>query len=109
MANWTHKINLAGIFNNDAFDIEGKGKAIASLLEKKFPKLLDFESEQYDSQLDDIVEGFKNITGYDDTTPIEEFDNWMEEFYNWGDSEVPPFGQWPQNKMCWIETQNGRN
>ena len=104
MANFKYQLDLAPIWNNDDLSIESKGKAIASLIQKKFSKMLDYDGDSYDDQLDDIVQAFENITGYDDTSPVEEFDTWMDELYNWGDNEIQPYDQWPRNKMCWIIT-----
>jgi len=54
--------------------------------------------------LEDIIDRFDNITGFDDVSPEEEFDDVMEQLYNWADQEVEPFGMWPKNKMCWVKT-----
>lgn len=105
MANWKYKLNISKIWNNESISIEDKGKMIASKIRQVFPNdWFDFDSESYDQDLDEIVEAFENITGYDDVPAVEEFDDWMEQLYEWADQEVAPFGKWPRNAMCWVET-----
>lgn len=105
MANWKYKLDISNIWHNEELPIEEKGKEIAKKIRATFPaEWLDFESESYDEELEGIVEAFENITGYDGAEPVEEFDDWMETLYDWADQEVAPFGQWPRNAMCWIET-----
>jgi hypothetical protein len=105
MSNWRFKLKISHIWNDEAMPIEEKGKAIARVMRQTFPSYrLDENHNRYDYYLDTIINGFENITGYDDVSPVEEFDKWMGELYNWADQEVFPSSKWPQNKMCWVET-----
>ena len=102
--NWKNTVNLKHIWSNDTLSAEDKGKAIAKLLKIQFSKSLNLDDmDNYDGDLDGIIEGFNCITGYDGTTPIEELDDVMEAFYDWGDQEVPPFDDAERNKQCWIK------
>lgn len=104
MANWKYKLDISDVWTNDE-PIEVKGKQIADKILATFPNdWFDFESDDYDEELDDIVDRFENITGYDDVRPVDEFDDVMAQLYDWADSEVPPFGEWPRNAMCWVST-----
>ena len=105
MANWKYKLNIKNIWQNEDMEIEDKGKAIAAKIKQTFPaSWFDWESDKHDEELEQITEAFENITGYDDVSPVNEFDDWMSSLYDYGDAEVAPFGQWPPNKMAWIAT-----
>lgn len=109
MANWQHKIFLGSFFHRDDISIEKKGLLLAKALKKAFPETwLDYSHDDYDDTLDEIIERFENVTGWDDVSPTEEFDSILSELYDFGDLEVAPFGQWPRNKMLWVDTY-GRN
>lgn len=103
MTNWKYVVELNGFWDNDDIPIEKKGKLVAEAIKRAFPlDWFDWTSENYNNDLDDITEAFENITGFDDVSPVEEFDNWMEELYNFGDTEVAPFRRC---KMAWIKTK----
>lgn len=105
MANWQYRVNIKSIWETDNMTIEDKGKVVAQIIRRTFPiSWLDWKSDNYDQELEQIAEAFENITGYDDVSPIEEFDDWLRALYDYGDTEVVPFGQWPPNKMAWIAT-----
>lgn len=105
MANWKYKLRISHIWNNEDMPIDEKGKAIAKVMRQVFKSSwLDELDPDFDEELDMIVHGFEDITGYDGTSPVEEFDDYMESLYDWADQEVAPFGKWPRNKMCWVET-----
>ncbi|MCP4394878.1 MAG: hypothetical protein GY804_11530 [Alphaproteobacteria bacterium] len=109
MAQWKYKVNIKNIWNNDTLSLAEKGVKIAKVIKRTFPdEWLDFYHENYNEELESIVEGFKNITGYDNTPPVEEFDDYMHRLYDFGDMNVAPFGMVrPKNtryKMAWIKT-----
>lgn len=105
MSNWKHTLEIKSIWNSDQ-SIDQKGKSIATKIRKMIPNsYLDWDSEDYNEDIETIIDNFENITGCDDMSPTEEFDETMEMLYDWGDQEVEPYNQWPRNKMCWIRTQ----
>lgn len=105
MANWKHKIFLGSFFHNDEIPVDQKGRLVADALKKAFSETwLDYSHDDYDDILYEIIERFENVTGWDDVSPTEEFDIILDELYNYGDLEVAPFGQWPRNKMLWVDT-----
>jgi len=53
--------------------------------------------------LEDIIDRFDNITGFDDVSPEEEFDDVMEQLYNWADQEVEPFGKRLNHSGCGLK------
>lgn len=102
MANWKYTLDLRNSWDKPVDEL---GKIISRELINMVPQSwLDYDSEDFDSDLDEIVEFFNNITGYDDVTPEEEFDEAMWLLYEWADQEISPFHQWPSNKMMWIRT-----
>lgn len=54
-----------------------------------------------DEELQDIMTDFEFIT---DDSMFDDFDDVLEQLYDWADQEIPPFGTWPRHKMCWIAT-----
>lgn len=103
MANWKHTLKVAHIIHDVVLSPRMKGERVAALLREEFSSLLSHESREWDAALDEIVTAFEFITGYDGATPEEELDEVMTSLYGWADSEVEPFGEWPPNKMLWIE------
>ena len=93
---WKYTLNFRLFWNNDEMMIEEKGKRVCKEIYRVFPQS-NLDSEMYGKdhphisfsdilELEDMAEGFNNITGYGDVSPIEEFDNWLESLYNWADS-----------------------
>jgi len=82
---WKHTLDFSGFYKDDSIDIVEKGKKISVLIRRKFSSILDYESEDFDQELEDIVDVFESISGYDDVEPVEEFDDCMESLYNWAD------------------------
>lgn len=102
MANWKYRLDIRNIWNDEEMPIDEKGKAIADKILQTFPnEWFDWKSDDYDCDLEDLVERFRNITGYDEVSPVEEFDNCMDELYDFGDAQVAPW-KWPSNRMAWI-------
>ena len=95
MSGWRYTLRIKHIWENDEMSVEEKGRAIAAVIRQTFPdEWFDFDSADYDEDIDMIADGFDSITGYDDTSPVEEFDEFMYELYEWAD----------RGKMCWVQT-----
>ena len=104
MAYWKYQLDIIKIWNDKEIPIDEKGKAIAAKIKQTFPnEWFDWESVDWNEDLEDLVKRFENITGYDEVSPIEEFDNCMDELYDFGDQQVAPW-KWPSSKMAWIAT-----
>ena len=99
MANWMKTMRVADIFNSDN-SVAEKGKQMAKRIRVTFKNELDFEHDDYEMSLEEIVERFENITGYDDVSPVEEFDQVMEEFYDFCDESVIVRSVY--GKRCWV-------
>ncbi len=106
MANWKYTVDLRSIWNDEQMAISDKGKVVATILRQVFPdEWLDDMNKAFDEDLDDLVNAFDNITGYDEVSPVEEFDGWMDDLYDYGNCLVAPFGRWPHHKMARIKTE----
>lgn len=95
MANWRYKINLTDLredYENKKITVEDFGKKIS----KRFHQQPWFKDVEED--IGDIIDSFECVDNEDD------FNNILEELYDWGDTELPtPRSQLPIfNKMCWI-------
>lgn len=96
MSNWKYKLKIKDEWeklNNDKITRSEFSQIVISKLEAF--NITD------DEELDDIIFDLELIDN--DTTTVE-FDWIWNDLYNWADQEVPPYGKWPKNKMCWIET-----
>lgn len=103
MANWKHVLDISDIWDA-GLEMDDLGRRIATRLTNEFESILDDELDNFDEELEEIIYRFNSITGYDDTTPEEEFDDVLNQLYDWADQEIEPFGLWPRNKMCWVKT-----
>lgn len=84
---WLYTIDVSDWYHRDELSMSEKGTRMANVLKVQLHRMLDGKDERnFDSELEEIIEAFENITGYDDVTDVEEFDEWMEVLYNWGDS-----------------------
>lgn len=93
MSYWANRLDL-----KDIWKLRSEGKLTISQLACRIAKrirALKCYKEQIDT-LEEIAEQFE-YCGED----VEEFDNYLEELYDWGDI---PIGQTPFKKMCWIAT-----
>lgn len=104
MANWKYHISLKDFYHSD-IPIQEKGEKVANTIKKTLPgEWFDPKNEdQYRPDIDEIVDYFMGLSM--DGGTVEDFDDIMEEFYNWADQEIEPFDMWPPNKMCWVETR----
>lgn len=72
---WEHRINLSGVFHNDAMSFEEKRDAIVRALRNS--TWLKGKDE-----FDSAVEAVDGLAGAEDT---EEFDGWWDELYDYAD------------------------
>ena len=106
MAKWNYTIDFSDFYHSETMTVEDKGKQIAARLEAMFAKSLNgLDEDNFDPELEEIIYQFQNITGYDDVSPVEEFDEIMEGLYNWADQEVGSHEGWPFHRMLLIKTQ----
>jgi len=90
---WKYKIEIKHFLENDNADPTIVGEKIANVLRRKFRQMVDWKNEKhYDEELEEIVEFFENVTGYDGCTATEELDNRLDQLYDWGDAD----------HKCWI-------
>lgn len=97
MANWKYKIDFKSFWDDEKMSVEEKALKASKILNKfveNHPRL-DDESKDL---LEDLAFQFQSVETFD------EFNDVMEQLYDWGDTEIAPFGQWPRNKNAWINT-----
>ncbi len=96
MSNWINRLNLKDLWKARAkgeLTIQELGKRIARRIEKLHCY------DRYKDDLQTIVMDFEIVD-----EDVEEFDNILEELYDWADTPLStPKGQM-QRKMCWIAT-----
>lgn len=83
MANWKKHLDVSDVWMAET--VQKLGQIVAQRLQEIYPELLDEYSEEFDEEFSNIVHAFQQITGYDEVTPVEEFDDWWETLYNWAD------------------------
>lgn len=97
MSNWIHKLNL-----KDLWKAQEEGKLTTQELGKKVAKRIReaFFYKKYEKELMVIAHEFENIE--DD---VEEFDELLNDLYDWADFPLPtPPGEM-QRKRCWVATR----
>lgn len=104
MASWKYTLNISNIWNNDDIPIQTKGKTIAAKIRETFPRSwFDWDNNNYNEEIDELAKRFENITGYDEVSPLQEFNDCIDELYDFGDQNVSSW-RWPTSKMAWVET-----
>ena len=101
MADWEHRINLKEIwedYNGEKIDVVTAGKRVAEVL-KSFKSTATMGSFLRD-ELDDIIFNFEHLSEDE-----EDFNNVMEELYDWGDTEIPTPPGKMQRRLAWIAFQ----
>ena len=83
MRNWKYKLNFSTFYHDDSISVEDKGKIISKQLQGLWDTNIDLQD---DWDLEEVIQMMDCISGYDDCTPIQEFDNWMEQLYNFADA-----------------------
>ena len=89
MSNWQNTLNFKSFWDKE-MPIEDKAGMVCNEIGRVFP--------DPGTTIEKIYEEFNSINS------VEEFNLALEQLYDWADQEVPPYGKWPQNKMCWVET-----
>ena len=92
MANWKNKLIVSDFWEDD-FDPKRHSRKIVSAIKTQLPEYVD--------ELQGIIDDFELLDEY---STVDDFDYVLADLYDWGDQEVRPFGKWPRNAMCWIET-----
>lgn len=83
MRKWKYTIQAKYFYHDNSLSIQEKGKLMGAAIERLPLSKIDLMCG-YD--LEDLAERFKNITGYDGITPVEEFDEYMTELYDIADA-----------------------
>ncbi len=83
MPKWNNTIDVSSFYHNDELTIPEKGVLISSAIQRA---VKDYEdTDKYGFEILDVVEQFKEITGYEDVTEEEEFNEIMSGFYDFCD------------------------
>ncbi len=97
MANWMNKINLKPFM--DAYE---KEEITIQELGKKVSKFLnDFEikPKSYKDELEEIADNFETVESED------EFNNYLNDLYDFGDIEIGQSQGIIRKRIAWIETR----
>ena len=97
MSAWKYKLRI-----KDEWQGCKDGKVQIHHLAKSVSKKLKAFKLHDDETLCEIINDLDMVASKGDCT-AEDFDCILENLYDWADTEVAPYGQWPQNKMCWVE------
>ena len=89
---WKHRLDIQTIWQGE-LNAQQIGKEIARKIRVMLPKKTDWESDQYDDEITEIAERFDNVTGFDNVSPIQEFNDIMYDLYEWADTNE-----------CWVAT-----
>lgn len=96
MSNWTNTLNLKDLWEarkDSNITLQKMGKIIA----KRIRKLRCYKDNDF--ELEEIAYSFEFIE-----EDVDEFDDVLEQLYDWADSPLPtPEGEM-QKKLCWIKT-----
>ena len=96
MSNWKFNLNLKDVWDRpNEMTIQDLGKIISERLEKLAEKL----PETYKEKALDIAADFKSVD-----EDAEEFDNYMSDLYDLGDTIIGDVNAWPPHKLIWIAT-----
>lgn len=93
---WDRTINIKSILNEDRSNTTNERAAdvanrIGALIRVSVPKTwLDWESEAWDEDLLEVVEGMEALKpdsydGEDDFTPLDDLNNMLDQLYDWAD------------------------
>ena len=82
MNKWKYILNLKHFYHDDSITIEQKGKLIAkAIMRLPLSKIELYSGDDFD----DLIAAFNCISGYEDVTPVEDFDEWMSVLYDYAD------------------------
>lgn len=100
MANWERKLDLRDVWRL-ALDNKITMCELAKIVADKLIKLRNFKFVSINDEKNDLTEKFQDLAANDETTK-DDFDEVLEELYNWGDIRLN--NEWPPRKVCWIAT-----
>ncbi len=96
MANWQNRLDL-----KDLWEGERKGELTTQQVAKEVAKRIRAMRvyKKYEDELEEIATNFEYCE-----EDLDEFNDYLEDLYVWGDTPLPtPKGQM-QKKLCWIKT-----
>jgi len=104
MANWKYTLNIKNAWDkrqNDEISLQDLIKVIVDKLNTLKGQITDQEDRD---DLEDIIDLFDDLLNIRELEGLTEndFDNVWNEFYDWADREIAPFGKYPTNKLCWV-------
>lgn len=103
MAKWQRKIYLQPHWHQ-ASEHEISIQELAGVVAKKLRGIVPFKVEDIESKRLDLVAEFEWLAKSPDSDR-EDFDFWMEELYDWGDTRLD--NEWNGKKVCWIDIITG--
>lgn len=103
MANWQNRLELKDLWEKHEkkeISIQKISKEVVKRLEKLQKKLeKSKEFEEYSYELNDIIAAFEFCE-----EDVEEFDQCLDDLYNWADTLLPTKKGMMQRKLCWVAT-----
>ena len=82
MRQWKHVLNVKHFYHSDVISIEEKGKLMAkAIMRLPLDKIELYAGDDFE----DLIEAFNGISGFEEVTPVEEFDEWMSVLYDYAD------------------------
>lgn len=99
MAKWQRHLRMQpewGQAQEDELTIQ----ELAGVVAKRLRALRPFAEEHIEEKRDELAEEFEWIAKSPDADR-EDFDSWMEELYDWGDTRLD--ADWNGKKVCWID------
>jgi len=100
MANWQRTLDLTDFWEK-LKDNEMPLSQGAKLIAERLLAMKPFGDEYLDEQREEIAGEFQ-LFAEDNGDDAEEFDEYMEALYRWGD--IPLDGKWNGKKVCWVAT-----
>ena len=100
MSDWQSRLDLTDVWNKhpDRITIQELCKTISERLRKLNPtRVPDYVVEEKENIADEF-----EILSIDKETTVEEFDDIMQDLYDWGDIRLD--NKFIGRKVCWIAT-----
>ena len=96
MSKWKYRLDV-----KDAWKAAEEGNLeINELASMVANRLKSFKVD--DSVLKSLIARFESLAISPSLTESD-FDPVWDDLYNWADQGVPPYGEWPRTKMCWVQ------
>ena len=93
MAKWKYTLNFKKLWRD-----YGKEKITIEELAQGVAKEIPLQLPLTDATLKRITKSFMKVK------TVKRFDAVLARLYDWADVEVRPFGEWPRNAQCWVDT-----